>query len=161
MTLEELALICQEAARELVARGERPVPAAVVLPLPDATKVLVLDGFPDDDRDRHAAMSRLAAEEMVPRSAPCFGFVAEATLEDGDGDGEASGPGGGVDVVVVAFGARGRGTHATAAPLDADGVGSWTPAEPLDPTALPFLAPLQHAADLAAADARPARPPLP
>lgn len=146
MTLEELAVVCQEAARALAARGERPVPATVVLPLPQATRVVVLDGFPDDDAARHAALSRFAADEMVPRGAPCFGFVAEAALATDPGAGRG---GAQVDVLVVAYGARRRATHVVAAVLDDGGLGAWSPPEELDPAAMPFVRPLQHAADLA------------
>ena len=140
MTLEELALVCQEAAAQLVARGARPIPPTVVLPLPSATKVVVLEGFPDDDAERHAALSAFAADEMVPHGAPCFGFVAEAALGEGDAA---------VDVVLLAYGARRRPTRLTAAALADGELGPWSTAEDLDPTALPFVRPLQHAADLA------------
>jgi hypothetical protein len=140
MTLDELRQLCQEAARDLVARHDPPLPAAVVLPLPSQTHVTTLDGFPDDDEQRFTALSHFAADRMVPASAPCFGFVAEAELAADDGP---------VDVVVVAYGARQRGTWVTAAPLDAGRVGEFSASEQLDPAALPFLRPLQHAADLA------------
>jgi hypothetical protein len=107
--LDELRQLCQEAARDLVARHGSPVPAAVVLPLPGQTQVATLEGFPDADEDRHLALSHFAADRMVPSGAPCFGFVAEAELATGDDDALA--------VVVVAYGARQRGTWVTAAPL--------------------------------------------
>lgn len=140
MTLDELRVVCEEAARELVARHGSPLPAAVVLPLPERTEVATLDGFPDDDEDRHLALSHFAADRMVPASAPCFGFVAEAELAADD---EA------VDVVVVAYGARQRGTWVTAATLADGQLGAFGDSEQLDPAALPFLRPLQHAADMA------------
>lgn len=139
MTLDELRALCEEAARDLVARTGRPHPPTAVLPLPDATKVTTLEGFPEDDVTRHDALSRFAADEMVPRQAPCFGFLAEAVVDD-------------VDVLLVAYGARGHGTHLMAAPLtEGGGLGEFTAPEPLDPAALPFLRPLQHAADTATA----------
>lgn len=144
MTLDELRQVCEEAARDLVARYGSPLPSAVVLPLPAHTQVATLDGFPDADEDRHLALSHFAAERMVPTAAPCFGFVAEAELSAGDDEA--------VDVVVVAYGARQRGTWVTAAPLHEGRVGEFGPSEQLDPAALPFLRPLQHAADMATPD---------
>lgn len=141
MTLDELRQLCQEAARDLVARYGSPLPSAVVLPLPGQTQVATLDGFPDTDEDRHLALSHFAADRMVPAGAPCFGFVAEAELATDDGV---------VDVVVVAYGARQRGTWVTAAPLLDGRLGEFGPTEQLDAAALPFLRPLQHAADMAA-----------
>jgi hypothetical protein len=140
VTLDELRQLCQEAARDLVARHGSPVPAAVVLPLPERTQVATLDGFPDADDDRHLALSHFAADRMVPSGAPCFGFVAEAELATDDDV---------VDLVVVAYGARQRGTWVTAAPLQDGRLGEFSPTEQLDAAALPFLRPLQHAADMA------------
>lgn len=140
MTLDELRQLCQEAARDLVVRHGSPVPAAVVLPLPAQTQVATLEGFPDADEDRHLALSHFAADRMVPSGAPCFGFVAEAELATDDDDA--------VDVVIVAYGARQRGTWVTAAPLREGKLGEFSPSEQLDPAALPFLRPLQHAADI-------------
>lgn len=140
MTLDELRQLCQEAARDLLARHGVPLPAAVVLPSASQTQVATLDAFPLDDDDRFLALSHFAADRMVPAGAPCFGFVAEAELAvDGDV----------VDVVVVAFGARRHGTWVTAAPIEQGRLGAFGDAEPLDATALPFLRPLQHAADTA------------
>lgn len=142
MTIEELRQLCQEAARDLVTRGGSPVPAAVVLPAATQTRVMVLEDFPDDDDDRHLVLSHFAADHMVPAGAPCFGFIAEAELDDGAAT---------HDVVVVAFGARQRGTWITAATLDAGELGPFSAAEQLDAAALPFVRPLQHAADMATA----------
>lgn len=140
MRQEELEFVCRQAAADLVAREAKPFPAAVVLPLPDATRVVTLPGFPADDPARHDLLSRFADERMRPANAPCYGFVAEAVVGDGA---EA------VDVVVVAYGARGHRPRITAAPLTDDGLGDFADAEDLDPAAMPFLAPLQHAADAA------------
>lgn len=140
MTLDELRQLCQEAARDLVARHGTPVPASVVLPLPAQTQVATLEGFPEADEDRHLALSHFAADRMVPVGAACFGFVVEAELAGADDA---------VDVVVVAYGARQRGTWVTAAPLSDGRVGEFSPSEQLDPAALQFLRPLQHAADMA------------
>jgi hypothetical protein len=50
--------------------------------------------------------------------------------------------------VLVAYGARRHAPELTAAHFDADGsLDAFVRAEPLDPTALPFLHPLQHAVD--------------
>jgi len=141
VNLEQLAALCRQAATDLAGRtAQRPVPATVVLPLPEATAVTTLEDFPDDDEGRFELLARFAADRMVPVNAPCFGFIAEATLDD---DGIP------VDVVVCVWGARRRGAQLTAAPITAEGVGEFVPPEPLDPTAMPFLAPLQHAADTA------------
>lgn len=143
MTIDQLRALCQEAARDLLTRHGRPLPSAVVIPSAQRTQVAPLPDFPDDDALRHLALSRFAADRMVPADAPCFGFVAEAELAD---DGGRT-----TDVVVVAYGARQRGTWVTAAPVTADGLGAFGESEPLDDAALPFLQPLQHAADLARA----------
>lgn len=140
MNMEQLEAVSHEAARDLVHRQERPLPATVVLPLPDATKVTVLEGFPDDDAARFDALAHFAADRMVPVNAPCYAFLAEATL--GEESGEA-------DVLMVVFGARQNRPRVAAAPLTSDGIGEFGDAEELDPTALPFLSPLQHAADTA------------
>ncbi len=137
MTVDQLRALIEAAAADLVERTDRPHPVTVVLPLEGATKVISLDGFPDDDEARHDALSVLAAREMVPANASCFGFISEAT-----------GPGG-EDLLVAVYGARQRGGHVTAALVDDDGLGDFLPAEPLEPTAMPFLRPLQHAADTA------------
>lgn len=143
MRIEELEVVCVEAARNLVARREGPLRPSVVLPLPSATRVLTLPEWPDDDPARFDLLARFAADVMVPANAPCFGFVAEAVAADGDGE-----P---LDVVVVAFGARRLGSRISAAPLEPDGLGEFAESEPLDPEAMPFLAPLQHAVDTASA----------
>lgn len=140
MRFDELEAICLEAAGNLVHREPRPLPAAVVLPLPEATRVTTLPDFPDDDPARFDVLAAFARKVMRPVNAPCFGFVAEATLEA---------DGGPVDVVVVAFGARRRPPRITVAPIADQGLGTFVAAEELDPSAMPFLAPLQHAADAA------------
>lgn len=142
MTIDELRALCQEAARDLLARHGSPLPAAVVLPLSSQTQVATLGDFPVDDDDRFLALSHFAADRMVPAGASCFGFVAEAELS---ADGSA------MDVVVVAFGARQRGTWVTAAQIEHGGLGQFSEAEQLEAAALPFLRPLQHAADMATA----------
>lgn len=142
MRLAELEAVCREAARGMVEREGRPVPAAVVLPLPEANKVTAVPDFPADDAARTALLERFAADVVRPANASCFGFLAEAVVDTGEGP-----P---VDVVVVAYSARGHHAHVTAAPLDADGLGDFTDAEELDPAAMPFLAPLQAAVDAAA-----------
>lgn len=148
MTIDELEAVCTQAARTLAQRERRPLPAAVVLPLPEATRVTTLPDFPDDDPSRFDLLAAFAADVMRPANAPCYGFVAEAAL-----DSEA-GP---VEVVTVAFGARRLRPRITAAPIGDGGLGAFLDSEELDPTAMPFLAPLQHAVD-AAEPADPAGP---
>jgi hypothetical protein len=140
VTIDELRTLCQEAARDLRDRHDRPVPAAVVLPLPGRTQVATLEDFPDDDRERFQALSHFAADRMIPAGVPCYGFIAEAELASEDEP---------VDVLTVVFGARQRGAWVTAAVITDDALGPFSDVEPLDTTALPFLQPLQHAADLA------------
>lgn len=134
-------MVCREAAEQLAKREARPVPASVVLPLPAATQVVSLEGFPDDDAGRFDLLARFAGERMRPVDAPCWGFIAEAELGS-PGDER-------VDVLVVAYGARGHHPRLVAAPLERDGLGEFSEPDDLEPTALPFLAPLQHAADAA------------
>jgi hypothetical protein len=141
--MEELELVCVEAARSLLARDGRPVAPAVVLPLPAATKVTTFPDFPDTDDGRFDLLSRFAAEVMVPAGAPAWGFVAEASAAGGEHES--------TDVLVVAYGARLHPARITAAPVVGSEVGEFTGSEGLDPTAMPFLSPLQHAADRAAA----------
>ena len=135
MTIDQLRALMEEAARDLVARAERPYPVSVVLPLEQSTKVIALDGFPDEDGARKDALSVIAARQMVPNNASCFGFLAEA-----------DGPGG-QELLVVVYGARQRGGFVTGALLQDGGVGTFAEPEPLEPAAMPFVQPLQHAAD--------------
>lgn len=135
MQFEELRFVCQEAAVD-VARRESPVRPHVVLPGPERTRVLALPGFPDEDEARHELLANLAADELVAGQVPCWGFLAAAELEAGG------------DVVVVAYGARKHAPHITAAVVVGDGeLDEFLPAEELDPTAMPYLHPLQHAVD--------------
>ena len=137
MTLDELAGLCREAARELAGREPRPLPATVLLPGQEATELITLPGFPDDDAGRAEALAALAEDRVVPRGAPCYGFLAEAELVDG------------TDVLLVAYGARRQGAYVTAAPLGGDALGEFSEDEALAHGALPFLAPLQRAVDQA------------
>ncbi|CAN5814350.1 MAG: hypothetical protein H0V93_01900 [Euzebyales bacterium] len=141
MRLDELELVCREAATQLAQRPTRPLPASVVLPLPEATRVVALTDFPDDDPGRFDLLERFARDRMRAANAPCYGFLAEGLA--GSQDGEP------LEVVVVVFGARGHHPRVTAAPLTPEGLGSFTDAEELEPTAMPFLSPLQHAVDAA------------
>jgi hypothetical protein len=134
---EELAYVCQEAARDLVGREDRPLPPTVVLPAPDATRVVMLRDLPDEDRARHAVLDRFARDEVIPGGHPAYGFVAEAELADG------------TDVVVVVYGAHGLAPRISAAPYAGGELGEFTDDEPLDPWAMPFLHPLQHAVEQA------------
>ncbi|HEX2028697.1 MAG TPA: hypothetical protein VHF25_11955 [Nitriliruptorales bacterium] len=134
MRIDELAFVCEEAARDLAARERRPLPPAVVLPGPQRTRVVTLPDFPDDDRGRHALLQALAADEIVATSTPAYGFLAEGELEDGN------------DVLVIVYGAQGHSARITAAPLGDDGaLGAFSEPEPLAPEAMPFLHPLQDA----------------
>lgn len=132
MRLEELELVCRQAAQELVRRA-RPVPPTVVLPGADVTRVWELDGFPTDPEECARYLERFA-EDQVSASTPAYGFVAEGVVED-------------TDVVVVVFGAPGRGPFVTAAPITEDGLGEFLPVEPAAEEAFPFLRPLQRAVD--------------
>lgn len=141
MRLAELEAVCREAARGVAEREGRPVPAAVILPLPSANKVTTFPGFPDDDGARAALLERFCADVVRPANASCYGFLSEATVTTGTGP-----P---VDVVVVAYSARRHHPHITAAPVTGAGLGDFSAAEQLDPAAMPFLAALQEAVDAA------------
>ncbi len=113
----------------------RPMPATVVLPGPARTELLTLPELPAEDEHRHAVMAQLAQDRITAGAVPCWGFVAEAEVGD-------------ADAVVVVYGARRHAPHLTAAPFAEDGdLDEFLPDEELDPTALPFLHPLQHAVD--------------
>ncbi len=135
MQFEELRFVCQQAALDLVRNRERPLPATVVLPGPDRTQLVTLPDFPADDELRHSILAQLALDRITTERIPCWGFVAEA---DAQGD----------DVVVVVFGARRHQPSITASRFTDNGdLEEFVTAEPLDPTAMPFLHPLQHAVD--------------
>ena len=134
MQFDELRFLTQQAALDLVGRG-RPVVPTVVLPGPSRTVLLALPDLPDDDESRHAVIAGVAADRVTADGVPCWGFVAEADVAGADG-------------VLVAYGARRHAPELTAARFGPDGaLDAFVPAEPLDPTALPFLHPLQHAVD--------------
>lgn len=137
MEFAELRFVCQEAAIDLAKQHERPLPPTVVLPGSPRTRLLTLPAFPADDEDRHAVLAELARDEITAGQVPAWGFVAEA--DDAAGE----------PVVVVVYGARRHAPEITASAVDPeDGhLVEFVPAEPLDPTALPFLHPLQHAVD--------------
>jgi hypothetical protein len=135
MDVSELRFICQEAAVDLVRTRDRPLPPTIVLPGPERTVLLNIPDFPDDDEERHAVLAVLAEERITGGGAPAWGFVAEAEIEERD-------------AVVVVYGARRHAPHLTAAFFDDDGtLIEFAPDEELDPTAMPFLHPLQHAVD--------------
>ncbi|MDQ4130948.1 MAG: hypothetical protein M3133_08180 [Actinomycetota bacterium] len=135
MRFEELAFVCQEAARDLVAHESRPLPAVVVLPGLRSTRLVRIPDWPDDDAARFALLSVLARDEILATSTPAYGFLAEAELD------------GGTEVLLVAYGAHKHRPHVTAAPFEDGELGEFVAPEPLDPEALPFLHPLQHAVD--------------
>ena len=135
MQFEELRFVTQQAALDLVGRHPRPIPATVVLPGRDRTLLLGLPDLPDEDELRHAVMAELAVTHVSGPEVPCWGFVAEAEVAGRDG-------------VVAVYGARRHAPHLTAAWFGHDGqLEEFVASEPLDPTALPFLHPLQHAVD--------------
>ena len=135
MQFEELRFVCQEAAVDVLDQ-QGAVRPTVVLPGKDKTRLLALPQFPDDDEARHELLANLAADEIVEGQVPCWGFLAEAELEDGS------------DIVVAVYGARKHAPHLTAAvKLDDGTLDEFLPAEELDATAMPYLHPLQHAVD--------------
>jgi hypothetical protein len=134
MQFEELRFVCQEAALDVLRSRGRPLPATVVLPGPERTQLLTLPELPAEDEARHAVLAQIAADRLTADGVPCWGFVAEADVDGRDG-------------VVVAFGARRHAPHVTAALFEGDELDAFVPSEQLDPTALPFLHPLQHAVD--------------
>lgn len=140
MRVDELAALCRQAAADLLTREGRPVPAAVVLPAADTTRVLTLPDFPGDDAARHSLLAAVASEQVRARNVACYGFVCEAIAETEGMD---------VDVVTVVYGARAHHPQVCAALLDGDQLGAFTDAEPLEFEAMPFLAPLQQAVDAA------------
>ncbi len=141
MRIEELELVCREAAAQIVGRGDRPLPPSMVLPLASATRVVALPDFPDDDGERFDLLTRFAEDEMRTTNAAAYGFVAEGAAQDDTGA-----P---MEVVVVVYGARGHHPQIVAAPLAGSDLGPFTEPEALAPTAMPFLAPVQHAVDAA------------
>ncbi|MDX1510617.1 MAG: hypothetical protein R3249_04675 [Nitriliruptorales bacterium] len=139
MQFEELRYICLEAAVDLVRQHGRPVAPSIVLPGPDRTRVVRLEGFPDTDEERHVYLERFAASEITEAGVPCWGFVSEATTEQ-------------AEVLMVAFGARLHRPHVTASAFDDNGLPEeFIPSEEVDRDALPFLHPLQLAVDALAA----------
>lgn len=137
MRPDELEHVCKEAARDLVAREQRPLPPTVVLPDPQSTRLIRIPDLPDGDNERSVVLDALAREEIVNASRPAYGFLAEGELPDQ------------TEVVIVVFGAHGLAPRITAAPFDetVGGLGDFVATEDLDPMAFPFLHPLQHAVD--------------
>jgi hypothetical protein len=132
---DELKFITQQAALDVVSRHDRPVPPAVVLPGPARTLLLTLPALPAEDEVRHLVIAELAAEHLTGGGVPCWGFVAEADIAGSDG-------------MIAVYGARRHTPHISAALFSDDGeLEEFVPTEELDPTALPFLHPLQHAVD--------------
>ncbi len=137
MNLNELRFMCQEAAIKLVADQPRPIPPTVVLPGSPKSRLMTLRDFPEDDEARHAVLAELALDEITAGGVPAWGFVAEADAADG------------TPIVVAVYGARKHAPEITASTIDADDghLIEFVEAEVLDPTAMPFLHPLQHAVD--------------
>lgn len=135
MQFDELRFVCQQAALDVLRQRGRPMPPTLVLPGPQRTRLLTLPDLPAEDELRHAVLAELALDHITGEGVPCWGFIAEA-----DSSGE--------DVVIVAYGARRHAPEITASRFSEDGdLDEFVPPEPLDPTALPFLHPLQHAVD--------------
>ena len=135
MQFDELGFVCRQAALELVSNRGRPLPPTVVLPGSGRTQLVTLSDLPADDEARHAVFAQLAQDRVTADGVPCWGFVAEADVA-------------GHDAVVVVFGARRHSPHLTASAFTDDGeLEEFLPDEQLDPTAMPFLHPLQHAVD--------------
>ncbi len=135
MQFDELRFVCQEAAADLASTRGRPLPPTIVLPGPDRTELVTLPELPEDDEARHTVLAQLAHDRITGDGIPCWGFVAEADVS-------------GEDAVVVVYGARRHAPEVTASRFtDEGGLEAFVPSEQLDPTALPFLHPLQHAVD--------------
>lgn len=134
MKFEELRFVCEEAAKDVVSKGQRPVPPTIVLPGPERTRLLTLSDFPRDDQARHDYLAHLAHEQITTGGTPAWGFLVEAEIS-------------GHDAVAIVYGARQHAPEISAAPLEDDELGEFVPAEQLDPTAMPYLHPLQHAVD--------------
>jgi hypothetical protein len=132
---EELRFITQQAAIDVAGRHPRPLPPTVVLPGPARTLLLTLPDLPAEDELRHLVLAEIATDHLTGEGIPCWGFVAEADVAGRDG-------------VVAVFGARRHVPHVSAAWFTAEGgLDEFVSAEELDPAALPFLHPLQHAVD--------------
>lgn len=135
MQFDELRFVCQQAAIDVVGSHGRPLPATVVLPGPERTRLITLPQFPDDDEQRHRIIAQLAADHVTADHVPCWGFIAEAQTAD-------------VEIALVVFGARRHQPRLTAATFSGSGqLDEFVADEDLDPTAMPFLHPLQHAVD--------------
>lgn len=134
MKFEELRFVCEEAAKDVVSKGERPVPPTVVLPGPERTRLLSLPRFPEGDEARHTYLAQFAEDQITANQVPAWGFLVEAEVGE-------------QDAVVIVYGARRHAPEISAAPLVDDALGDFVPGEELDPTAMPFLHPLQHAVD--------------
>lgn len=138
MQFSDLRKLTIAAALDLVdkaAAADQPgVPPTVVVPGGSSTRLLTLTGFPDDDEGRHDYLAQFAEDQLSANRVPAWGFVVSAEVN-------------GVDAVVAVYGARRQAPQVTAAPMEGDELGNFVEAEDLDPTAMPFLHPLQHAVD--------------
>jgi hypothetical protein len=132
---EELRFITQQAAVDVAGRHPRPLPPTVVLPGPVRTLLLTLPDLPTEDELRHLVFAEIATDHLTAERIPCWGFVAEADVAGREG-------------VVAVYGARRHVPHLSAAWFGPDGdLEEFVSAEELDPAALPYLHPLQHAVD--------------
>lgn len=138
MQFEDLRKLTVAAAMDLVDKalddGDGHIPATIVVPGGASTRLVTLAGFPDEDEARHEYLAEFAIDELSANRVPAWGFVVAAEVND-------------VDAVVAVYGARKQAPQVTAAPLGPDGLGDFVAPEELDPTALPFLHPLQHVVD--------------
>ena len=117
-----------------MSQGRRPVPPTIVLPGPERTRLLTLSDFPADDEERHAYLAHLALEQITTGGTPAWGFLVEVEIGERD-------------AVAIVYGARKHAPEISAAPLEDDQLGEFVAGEELDPTAMPYLHPLQHAVD--------------
>ena len=133
--IEELQFVCEEAAKDLVSKRERPFNPAIVLPQPEKTRIVELSYFPPDPDAQRELLANFADDHLVKEQIPCYGFLAEAEVD-------------GADVMLVVYGARQHHPMLTAAAITEDGLSTeFFEPEELDPQAMPFLHPLQRAVD--------------
>jgi hypothetical protein len=132
---EELRYVCQQAALDLVRTQGRPLPPTVVLPGPERTALVTLPDLPATTRTGTPSSHSWRTTASPPTRSRAGGSSRRRTPA-------------GEDVVVVVYGARRHAPRLTASRFAEDGdLEEFVPDQELDPTALPFLHPLQHAVD--------------